>query len=165
VRVTAGDTVVIELIVNQRPWSGEIEAREPLSDVLRHRVGLTGTHVGCEHGVCGCCTILIDDEPARACLALAVQADGCRITTVESLSADGELHPLQVAFNRHHGLQCGFCTPGQLMNALTFYERAGAMTDDEIRGEMAGHLCRCTGYAGIIAAIRAAGQEVRCPQD
>jgi carbon-monoxide dehydrogenase small subunit len=157
--VAAGETTPIELIINGQPWRGPVEPREPLSDVLRHRVGLTGTHVGCEHGVCGCCTILIDDEPARSCLTLAIQADGHHITTVESLAADGSLHPLQQAFHAHHGLQCGFCTPGQLMNALTFYERADTMSDDEVRQAMTGHLCRCTGYSGIVAAIRAASRE------
>jgi len=152
-----GDRVTVDCVVNDRAVHLDVDPRLLLSDLLRHELGLTGTHVGCEHGVCGCCTIRFDDEPVRSCLMLAAQADGHRLTTVESLAApDGRLHPLQEAFGREHGLQCGFCTPGQLMNALDFYRRAPEMTDPEIREAIGGHLCRCTGYAGIVAAIRSA---------
>lgn len=150
------ERISVQLVVNGESRQVEIEPRWLLSDVLRHELGLTGTHVGCEHGVCGCCTVLIDGQPARSCLTLAASIDGSEVTTVESLASDGELHPLQESFRRNHGLQCGFCTPGFLMTALPFYERAGEMTDDEIRKEISGQLCRCTGYAGIIASIREA---------
>jgi carbon-monoxide dehydrogenase small subunit len=150
------EKISITLTVNGISHELEVEPRRLLSDVLRHELELTGTHVGCEHGVCGCCTVLIDGGPARSCLALAVSVDGSEITTVESLASDGQLHPLQESFIKHHGLQCGFCTPGFLMTACSFYERAHEMTDDEIRKEISGQLCRCTGYAGIVAAIRGA---------
>jgi aerobic carbon-monoxide dehydrogenase small subunit len=158
-QVDPGAVTRLSMVINEAPYEVEVEARWLLSDVLRHVVGLTGTHVGCEHGVCGCCTVLVDGQPARSCLMLAVQADGCAITTVEGLAGtDGELHPLQEAFRRHHGLQCGFCTPGFLMTALPIYRRAGEMSDDELRDAIGGQLCRCTGYAGILAAIRGAAE-------
>ena len=145
------------LRVNGVAHALELEPRRLLSDVLRHDLGLTGTHVGCEHGVCGCCTVLLDGEPARSCLMLGVQADGAEIRTVEGLAApDGTPHPLQVAFRRHHGLQCGFCTPGFLMTALTVYRDAERMSDAELREALGGQLCRCTGYVGIVEAVRAA---------
>jgi carbon-monoxide dehydrogenase small subunit len=151
------DTVAIVLTVNGVRHELEVEPRRLLSDVLRQELGLTGTHVGCEHGVCGCCTVLVDDEPARSCLMLAATADGAEIATVEGLAgADGTLHPLQEAFQRHHGLQCGFCTPGFLMLASTLYRDAPGMTDEEIRTALGGQLCRCTGYVGIVRAVRAA---------
>jgi carbon-monoxide dehydrogenase small subunit len=151
------DTVAIVLTVNGVRHELEVEPRRLLSDVLRQELGLTGTHVGCEHGVCGCCTVLVDDEPARSCLMLAATADGAEIATVEGLAgADGTLHPLQEAFQRHHGLQCGFCTPGFLMLASTVYRDAPGMTDEEIRTVLGGQLCRCTGYVGIVRAVRAA---------
>jgi aerobic carbon-monoxide dehydrogenase small subunit len=147
----------VVLTVNGDRYDVEVEPRRLLSDVLRHDLGLTGTHVGCEHGVCGCCTVLIDGEPARSCLMLAATADGARIDTVEGLAkADGTLHPLQEAFQKHHGLQCGFCTPGFLMLASTVYRDAPAMTDEQIRTALGGQLCRCTGYVGIVRAVRAA---------
>ena len=153
--VSPGERVPVTLTVNGAPHEARVEARWLLSDVLRHELGLTGTHVGCEHGVCGCCTVLVDGEPVRSCLMLAVQAEGRDVRTVEGLAGPGgELHPLQESFKRHHGLQCGFCTPGFLMTAATFYERAGEMTDEEIRHAIGGQLCRCTGYAGIVEAIR-----------
>jgi aerobic carbon-monoxide dehydrogenase small subunit len=155
--VAAGELVAISLTVNGVRHDLEVEARRLLSDVLRHDLGLTGTHVGCEHGVCGCCTVLLDERPVRSCLVLAVQAAGAGVRTVEGLAApDGTLAPLQEAFRRHHGLQCGFCTPGFLMTASTFYRRAGDMTDEEIREALGGQLCRCTGYVGIVRAVRAA---------
>lgn len=156
-RIDAGDSTRVELTVNGMAHQVDVEARWLLSDVLRHQIGLTGTHVGCEHGVCGCCTVLLDGQPARSCLTLAVQADGSEITTVEGLAEeDGELHPLQESFMTHHGLQCGYCTPGFLIGALPLYERAADMSDEELRKAISGQLCRCTGYAGILAAIRGA---------
>ena len=147
----------VVLTVNGDRYDLEVVPRRLLSDVLRHDLGLTGTHVGCEHGVCGCCTVLVDGEPARSCLMLAATADGARIDTVEGLAhADGTLHPLQEAFQKHHGLQCGFCTPGFLMLASTVYRDAPAMTDEQIRTALGGQLCRCTGYVGIVRAVRAA---------
>jgi len=147
----------VALTVNGATHELEVEPRWLLSDVIRHQLGLTGTHVGCEHGVCGCCTVLVAGRPARSCLMFALQAEGLDIRTVESLAApDGTLHPLQEAFRRHHGLQCGFCTPGFLMAALPLYHSAEAMSDEELREALAGQLCRCTGYAGILNAVRAA---------
>ena len=152
--------IAIAVTVNGDRHDVEVEPRRLLSDLLHHDLGLTGTHVGCEHGVCGCCTVLLDGEPVRACLVLAVQADGCAVTTVEGLAnADGTLHPLQEAFRRHHGLQCGFCTPGFLMLASTVYKQAANMSDEEIRVALGGQLCRCTGYVGIVRAVRAAAEE------
>lgn len=155
--VGAGNKTRVTLSVNGETRAIDVESRWLLSDVLRHELGLTGTHVGCEHGVCGCCTVLIDGRPARSCLMLAIQAEGTEIETVEGLAApDGTLHPLQESFRRHHGLQCGFCTPGFLMTALPIYRRAHEMTDEELRKEISGQLCRCTGYVGIVEAIRGA---------
>jgi len=157
--VAAGDRVALSLTVNGVPYDVEVEPRRLLSDVLRHDIGLTGTHVGCEHGVCGCCTVLLDDAPARSCLVLAVQAAGHDVRTVEGLAQpDGTLSPLQQAFKEHHGLQCGFCTPGFLMTATTFYRQAAGMSDEEIREALGGQLCRCTGYVGIVRAVRAAAE-------
>ena len=155
--VGPGERVRISLVVNGEPREAEVEARWLLSDVLRHVLGLTGTHVGCEHGVCGCCSVLVNGRPTRSCLMLAVQADGAEVRTIEGLAGpDGTLHPLQEAFRRHHGLQCGFCTPGFLMAALPIYRGAAGMSDEELRKALGGQLCRCTGYAGILAAVRAA---------
>jgi aerobic carbon-monoxide dehydrogenase small subunit len=157
--VAPGDRVAVTLTVNGVQRDVEVETRRLLSDALRHDLGLTGTHVGCEHGVCGCCTVLVDDRPVRSCLMFAVQAAGHEIKTVEGLAEpDGSLSPLQQAFKEHHGLQCGFCTPGFLMLASTFYKRAGEMSDEEIREALGGQLCRCTGYVGIVNAVRAAGE-------
>jgi aerobic-type carbon monoxide dehydrogenase small subunit (CoxS/CutS family) len=157
--VPPGEKVAISLTVNGATRRVDVESRWLLSDVLRHRLGLTGTHVGCEEGACGCCTVLVDGRPARSCLLLAIQTDGASIQTVESLAApDGTLHPLQESFKRHHGLQCGFCTPGQLMNALTVYRRAARMADQELRSALSGQLCRCTGYQGIVDAVRDAAR-------
>jgi carbon-monoxide dehydrogenase small subunit len=149
-------TRTIRLHVNGQPHEGAVEPRTSLADFLRDQLDLTGTHVGCEHGVCGACTVLLDGEPVRSCLLLAVQVDGARLTTVEGL-ADGErLHPLQQAFWDHHGLQCGFCTPGILLTAKALLEENPHPTDDEIREAISGNLCRCTGYHFIVEAIRAA---------
>ena len=145
--------------VNGQRYMRQVEARLLLSDFIRHELGLTGTHVGCEHGVCGACTVLLDGRPVRSCLVLAVQALGCEVQTVEGLAApDGTLAPIQEAFHREHALQCGFCTPGFLMTASTFYREAPGMTDEQIRDALGGQLCRCTGYVGIVRAVRAAAE-------
>jgi len=149
-------TRTIRLHVNGRSYEGTVEPRTSLADFLRDGLDLTGTHVGCEHGVCGACTVLLDGQPVRSCLLLAIQMDGADLTTVEGL-ADGErLHPLQQAFWDHHGLQCGFCTPGILLTAKALLEENPHPTDGEIREAIAGNLCRCTGYHFIVEAIRAA---------
>jgi aerobic carbon-monoxide dehydrogenase small subunit len=137
-----------------------VEPRHTLADTLRESVGLTGTHLGCEHGVCGACTVLVDGEPVRACLMFAVQAEGTEVTTVEGLSGPGEeLHPLQEAFVAHHGLQCGFCTPGMLMSAVHLLEEHPDPSREKIREEMSGNICRCTGYTGIVDAVQAAARD------
>jgi carbon-monoxide dehydrogenase small subunit len=147
----------VTLRVNGTSHRLDVESRRLLSDALRHDLGLTGTHVGCEHGVCGCCTVLLDGRPVRSCLVFAVQATGADVRTVEGLAEpDGTLSPLQRAFHEHHALQCGFCTPGFLMLASTIYRDAAGMTDAEIREALGGQLCRCTGYVGIVNAVRAA---------
>jgi 2-furoyl-CoA dehydrogenase 2Fe-2S iron sulfur subunit len=143
----------VGVTVNGRTYREDVEPRLLLSDFLRHTLGLTGTHVGCEHGVCGACTIRLDGGAVRSCLLLAVQADGCTIETVEGQAANGELHPLQEAFRRHHALQCGFCTSGILMAAADLLEREGTPTRDELVDMLSGHLCRCTGYEPIVDAI------------
>jgi carbon-monoxide dehydrogenase small subunit len=151
--------VAMTVSVNGVRHDIDVQPRWLLSDVLRHELRLTGTHVGCEHGVCGCCTVLVDGRPARSCLMFAIQADGAEVSTVEGLEdADGNLHPLQEAFRRHHALQCGFCTPGFLMAALPIYRDAPDMTEEELREAIGGQLCRCTGYVGIVDAIRDAGE-------
>ncbi|MCL6640308.1 MAG: (2Fe-2S)-binding protein, partial [Candidatus Rokubacteria bacterium] len=137
---------LVRLRVNGRAHEATVEPRRSLADFLREDLGLTGTHVGCEHGVCGACTVLLDGEPVRACLLFAVQCEGAEVTTVEGLAEGERLHPLQQAFWEHHGLQCGFCTPGILLAAKVFLEENPAPTDAEIREALAGHLCRCTGY-------------------
>ncbi len=148
----------IEVVVNGKSYSRSIEPRLLLSDFLRHELGLTGTHVGCEHGVCGACTILFDGEPMRSCLLFAVQAHRHSITTVEGLSADeAHLHPLQQAFREAHGLQCGFCTPGILMTLVAFMQEHPHPSEDEIRHAISGHLCRCTGYQNIVKAVEQYG--------
>ena len=143
--------------VNGIQYERDVEPRLLLSDFLRQDLGLTGTHVGCEHGVCGACTILLDGEPVRSCLMLAVQADGAAVSTVEGLapSAD-ELHPLQAAFREAHGLQCGFCTPGILMTMVAFLRDRPTPDEAEIRDALGGHLCRCTGYHNIVDAVKLA---------
>ena len=149
----------ISVTVNGRAYDREVEPRLLLSDFLRHELGLTGTHVGCEHGVCGACTILFDGEPVRSCILLAVQADGHALTTVEGLSpAPGELHPLQQAFWECHGLQCGFCTPGFLMTLVPFLEENPDPSEEEIRQALSGNLCRCTGYQHIVDAVKLAAE-------
>ena len=151
----------VRLTLNGRALSAEAEPRMLLSDFLRHSLGATGTHVGCEHGVCGCCTVLIDGAAVRSCLTLAVQAEGRDVRTVESLAApDGKLNRLQQAFQNHHALQCGFCTPGILMSFTDYFERNPCPSEADIREVLSGHLCRCTGYAGIVSALlEAAGEQ------
>ncbi|MFN9807878.1 MAG: (2Fe-2S)-binding protein [Betaproteobacteria bacterium] len=147
----------VALVLNGIPRSGPAETRTLLSDFLRHTLGATGTHVGCEHGVCGACTVRIDGEPARACLTLALQTHGCQVQTVEGLAEPGVLGPLQQAFRRHHALQCGFCTAGILNSASAWLERVArgeaAPTEAAVRDLLSGHLCRCTGYTPIVKAI------------
>jgi aerobic carbon-monoxide dehydrogenase small subunit len=147
----------VEVVVNGTPHNSTVEPRLTLADFLRERCGLTGTHLGCEHGVCGACTVLLDGQAVRSCLVFAVQAAGRQVTTVEGMAApDGGLTPLQEAFRAHHGLQCGFCTPGFVVSATAFLRDHPAPTDEQIREGLSGNLCRCTGYQGIIAAVRAA---------
>ena len=153
------DRVRVALTVNGERVDAEVEPRQNLVDFLREELQLTGSHVGCEHGVCGCCTVLVDGVAVRGCLTLAVQAEGRSVTTVESLAAaDGTLNALQKAFQQHHALQCGFCTPGILMSFTDYLARNPHPTEDEIREVLSGHLCRCTGYAGIVAAVLAASR-------
>ena len=153
--------VEVSLTVNGEKVTRAVSIRMLLSDFLRHEIGLTGTHVGCEHGVCGCCTVHIDGKAGRSCLTLAVQADGTEIRTIESVAdADGTLHPIQQAFKECHALQCGFCTPGMVMNILARFEETEKLdlSDDGIRDILSGNLCRCTGYINIIAAVRRAAE-------
>jgi 2-furoyl-CoA dehydrogenase 2Fe-2S iron sulfur subunit len=154
VSATGDDDVVIELTVNGRRQRERVEPRLLLCDLLRGRLGLTGTHVGCEHGVCGACTVRIDGAATRSCLIFAVQADGCDVQTVEGLAGTGELTDLQRAFRSHHALQCGFCTPGVLMAAEDLLARRGAAVERaDVERLLAGQVCRCTGYEPIITAI------------
>jgi aerobic-type carbon monoxide dehydrogenase small subunit (CoxS/CutS family) len=147
----------VAIEINGTAYEGEVEPRTLLSDFIRHQAGLTGTHVGCEHGVCGACTVQLDGEPIRSCLMLAIQADGRRLRTVESLAtAGGALSALQQAFTDHHALQCGFCTSGFLMTADALLRRRPEASEREVRTELSGNLCRCTGYEGIVAAVLAA---------
>ena len=149
------ETVPITLTVNGVTHRHAVEPRLLLSDFLRHTLGLTGTHVGCEHGVCGACTVLVDGDSARSCLMFAAQSDGCRIETVESLGTVENLSPLQAAFREHHALQCGFCTPGMLMTCIDLLRKCPLASDAEIRAGLSGNLCRCTGYENIVRAVRA----------
>jgi carbon-monoxide dehydrogenase small subunit len=153
--------ILAQLTVNGRPVSGQVEPRTHLADFLREQLRLTGTHLGCEHGVCGACTVLVDGEPVRSCLMFTVQAAGKNIRTVEGLATDDKLHPMQQAFMDHHGLQCGFCTPGFLMLAVGVLEREPDISDDDLLDVLSSNLCRCTGYQGIIKAVRAAAIEMR----
>jgi aerobic-type carbon monoxide dehydrogenase small subunit (CoxS/CutS family) len=150
--------ILVEATVNGRRFRAEVEPRLLASDFLSHTLGLTGTHVGCEHGVCGACTVRLDGLAVRSCLLLAVQLDGAEVQTVEGLAPDGVLTPLQEAFRETHALQCGFCTPGILMAAAELLERNGAPTRAEITELLSGHLCRCTGYEPIVAAIARAAE-------
>ncbi len=155
------DRVEIAVRVNGREYHRSVEPRLLLSDLLRHDLGLTGTHVGCEHGVCGACTVLVNGETARSCLLFAVQADGAEITTVEGLApSPTELHPIQQAFWESHGLQCGFCTPGVLITTAALLRENPRPSDEEIREGLSGNLCRCTGYQNIVKAVRLAAQRL-----
>jgi aerobic-type carbon monoxide dehydrogenase small subunit (CoxS/CutS family) len=146
----------ISVSVNGTERTATVQVRRSLSEWLRDDLSLTGTHVGCEQGVCGSCTVLVDGRAVRSCLMFAVQADGSSVTTVEGLAGDGELHPIQEAFWAEHGLQCGFCTPGLLLTALEFLQENHGPTEDEIRQAIAGNLCRCTGYQGVVRSIATA---------
>ncbi len=151
------DTRTVSLALNGEEVKATVPARLLLSDFLRGTLGLTGTHVGCEHGVCGCCTVLLDGEAVRSCLLFAVQTDGHAITTVEGLAeGNGKLHPLQEAFKEEHALQCGFCTPGFLITLVPFLEKNPHPSDTEIREAISGNLCRCTGYQNIVKAVKKA---------
>ncbi|PYM15297.1 MAG: hypothetical protein DMD81_15435 [Candidatus Rokuibacteriota bacterium] len=154
------EPVSISLTVNGIAREGRCEPRKLLVDFIREDLELTGTHVGCEHGICGACTVIVNGEAARSCLMLAVQAEGAEILTIEGLAKDGKFHPLQEAFRQHHGLQCGFCTPGMLLTALDFLRVNPHPTELEIREGIAAVLCRCTGYQGIVKAVDAAAKEL-----
>jgi aerobic-type carbon monoxide dehydrogenase small subunit (CoxS/CutS family) len=153
---------LITLTVNGQTYERQVEPRLLLSDFLRHELGLSGTHVGCEHGVCGACTVLFDGQPIRSCLALAVQANGRSLTTVEGLAqSQTELHPLQQAFWEAHGLQCGFCTPGILMTLVPFLQENPDPSEADIRDAISGNLCRCTGYQHIVDAVKLAAEKMK----
>lgn len=155
------DLFPVSVTVNGTRYERTVEPRLLLSDFLRHELGLTGTHVGCEHGVCGACTVLFDGEPVRSCLMFAVQANGHEITTVEALGTPENLHPLQEAFWEVHAVQCGFCTPGFLMSLVPFLEENPNPTEEEIREAISGNLCRCTGYQHIVDAVKLAAEKMR----
>jgi aerobic carbon-monoxide dehydrogenase small subunit len=155
------ERVEITLTINGRDYTVRVEPRKTLADVIRDDCGQTGTHIGCEHGVCGACTVILDNEAVRSCLMFAIQAQGKRIRTVEGLADGDKLHPLQASFIAHHGLQCGFCTPGFLMLAVNALETDPDITDDEILEVLASNLCRCTGYQNIIKAVRSTAAEMR----
>ena len=155
------ETHRIRFTVNGQIYERDVEGRLLLADLLRSGLNLTGTHVGCEHGVCGACTVILNGDSVRSCLTLAVQADGSTVETVEGLGTIDAMHPLQSAFRAHHGLQCGFCTPGMLMTALDLLRKHPDATDAEIREAISGNLCRCTGYQNIVEAIAAAAKHMR----
>jgi aerobic carbon-monoxide dehydrogenase small subunit len=155
------EKIDITLTINGRDYPIQVEARKTLVDAIREDCGQTGTHIGCEHGICGTCTVILDDDAVRSCLMFAVQANGRRIRTVEGLASGDELHPLQRAFIAHHGLQCGFCTPGFLMLAVNALEQNPDIADEELIDILSSNLCRCTGYQNIIKAVRAAAIEMR----
>lgn len=155
------DKSEVTLNVNSRAYEILVEPRKTLGDALREECGLTGTHLGCEHGVCGACTVLVDDEPVRACLMFAVQAEGHEIRTVEGLASEGKLHPVQQAFIDHHALQCGFCTPGFLMLIVSALEKNPDLSDEEVVDLLSSNLCRCTGYQNIVKAMKSAMSELR----
>jgi len=154
------ETVAVRVRVNGVEYERVVEPRLLLSDFLRESIGLTGTHVGCEHGICGCCTVMVDGLAVRSCLMLAVQVDSAEVTTIEGLADGGKLHPIQEAFSDHHGLQCGFCTPGMLFSSLELLKENPRPTDQEIRVGISGTLCRCTGYYQIVQAVKAAAQRM-----
>jgi aerobic-type carbon monoxide dehydrogenase small subunit (CoxS/CutS family) len=148
--------VTVDLRVNSRRYVREVEPRLLLSDLIRHELGLTGTHVGCEHGVCGACTVLLDGRAVRSCLMFAVQVSGRSLTTIEALGEPGDLHPVQRAFAEEHGLQCGFCTPGFIVSIASFLDEVPRLDDRQLRERLSGNICRCTGYMGIVRAARRA---------
>ncbi len=152
------DLITIRPIVNGVPRRIAVEPRRTLADMLREDLGLTGTNLGCEHGACGACTVLVNGQSVRGCLMFAVQTDGCEVQTVEGLAADGEMHPLQQAFWEQQGLQCGFCTPGVLMSACELLKQNPDPSEEEIRHALSGNICRCTGYQHIVAAVRQAAK-------
>jgi len=154
------EKVPIALTVNRVPHTGMVEARRSLVDFLRYDLGLVGTHVGCEHGVCGACTVMLNGTTVRSCLLFAVQANGCDVLTIEGLASTGAFHPLQQAFQEHHALQCGFCTPGMILAALELLQDNPQPTEEEIRVGLAGNLCMCTGYVNIVRAVAAAAKAV-----
>ncbi|MCC6177649.1 MAG: (2Fe-2S)-binding protein [Chloroflexi bacterium] len=161
-QATARQKVYVRVVVNGIEHEALVEPRRLLSDFLRDDLALTGTHVGCEHGVCGACTVLLDGETVRSCLTFAVQADGRSVMTVEALAApDGTLHPIQQAFWEEHGLQCGFCTPGFLMTTFELLQTNAAPTDEEVRDAISGNLCRCTGYQNIVRAVQSAASKMQ----
>jgi carbon-monoxide dehydrogenase small subunit len=155
------DKVDITLNINGRDYQARVEPRRTLVDVIRDDCGQTGTHIGCEHGICGACTVILDDDAVRSCLMFAVQAQGKRIRTVEGLADGDKLHPMQSSFIEHHALQCGFCTPGFLMLAVNALEKNPDITDEEILDVLSSNLCRCTGYQNIVKAVRSAAAEAR----
>src|SRR5438552_18667451 len=151
----------LEFEVNGKPVSVEVEARTTLADCLRHHLRLTGTHLGCEHGVCGSCTVVVDGDAVRSCLLLAVQADGAEVLTIEGLeAADGTMHPIQQAFLESHSFQCGFCTPGFMMTVYELLEKQPKIPNEDIRAALSGNLCRCTGYQSIVAGVELAKQKL-----
>jgi len=153
----------IALTVNGVRYTGSAEPRRSLVDFLRQDLGLTGTHVGCEHGVCGACTILMDGQSVRSCLMFAIQADGANLTTIEGVAEGKKLHPIQAAFKQYHGLQCGFCTPAMILSALELLRDNPSPTEEEIRIGLAGNLCMCTGYVNIVRAVKAAAETMSTP--
>jgi len=155
------ESMPVTLNINGRDYTIAVEARRTLADAIREDCGQTGTHIGCEHGICGACTVIVDGEPVRSCLMFAIQADGKKIRTVEGLADGDKLHPMQQAFMDNHGLQCGFCTPGFLMLAVGVLERERDISDEDLMDVLASNLCRCTGYQNIVKAVRAAAKEMR----
>ncbi|MFB3142236.1 MAG: (2Fe-2S)-binding protein [Acidobacteriota bacterium] len=153
----------VEITVNGLTYNKQVEPRRLLSDFLREDLDLRGTHVGCEHGICGACTVLMNGHTVRSCLMFAVQANGAEITTIEGLATNGELHPLQEGFWENHGLQCGFCTPGFLLSACELLERNPDPTEEEVRVGLSGNMCRCTGYQGIVESVLAAAAKMKKP--
>ena len=151
----------VEITVNGLTYNKQVEPRRLLSDFLREDLDLRGTHVGCEHGICGACTVLMNGHTVRSCLMFAVQANGAEITTIEGLATNGELHPLQEGFWENHGLQCGFCTPGFLLSACELLERNPDPTEEEVRVGLSGNMCRCTGYQGIVESVLAAAEKMK----
>ncbi|MCZ6447861.1 MAG: (2Fe-2S)-binding protein [Alphaproteobacteria bacterium] len=150
----------VSMTVNNKAVTGEVEARTLLVQFLREHLGLTGTHVGCDTSQCGACVVHVDGRSLKSCTMLAVQAEGVKVTTIEGLAVDGELHPMQAAFKEHHGLQCGFCTPGMVMSAIDLLKRHPDPSEETIRAELEGNFCRCTGYHNIVKAVKAAAAEM-----